>query len=180
MASDHEWPQAPTLSTSTTLITPLAVDDADAVAAALDDPRLHAFIGGEPASADQLRERFVCLIAGQSPDGSEGWLNWVIRDRDTSEVIGTLQATITTAPEGRCAEVAWVVATRWQGRGLAKETAGEMVAWLRTQDITEIAAHVHPDHEASAAVARSLGMAPTDERVDGEVRWSRSIPRTAP
>ena len=32
-------------------------------------------------------------------------------------------------------------------------------------------AHVHPDHRASAAVAAAVGLTPTDEIVDGEVRW---------
>jgi len=37
------------------------------------------------------------------------------------------------------------------------------VVWLR--------AAIHPDHRASAAVARSIGLAPTSEIVDGEVVW---------
>lgn len=161
------------LRTSGLTLTPMQVDDAAAVAEALADPELHEYIGGEPASADQLRQRFTVLVEGQSPDGSEGWLNWVVRDGDTPEVIGTMQATISEAPEGSHAEVAWVVAKPWQGRGVAKRAAGVVASWLWTQDVTELVAHVHPDHGASAAVAKSLGMTPTEEIVDGEVRWSR-------
>ncbi|RII97089.1 GNAT family N-acetyltransferase, partial [Clavibacter michiganensis subsp. insidiosus] len=46
-----------------------------------------------------------------------------------------------------------------------------MVEWLREGGVGIVRAHIHPDHAASAAVARRLGLAPTDERVDGEVRW---------
>jgi len=43
---------------------------------------------------------------------------------------------------------------------------------LGEQGVTRIDAHVHPDHAASAAVARSIGLARTGEVVDGEERWS--------
>jgi RimJ/RimL family protein N-acetyltransferase len=46
-----------------------------------------------------------------------------------------------------------------------------MVAWLRAHGVDEIAALIHPDHTASSNVARRLGLTPTDDRVDGEVRW---------
>jgi hypothetical protein len=36
----------------------------------------------------------------------------------------------------------------------------------------DFVAHIHPDHAASAAIARRLGLAPGDPRADGEVRWS--------
>ncbi len=45
-----------------------------------------------------------------------------------------------------------------------------MVAWLREQR-AGIVAHIHPDHQASAAVARAVGLAPTSTLEDGELRW---------
>lgn len=71
----------------------------------------------------------------------------------------------------RMAEVAWLVGTAAQGSGAAAECAAAMVAWLREGGVAIVRAHIHPDHAASAAVARRLGLAPTDERVDGEIRW---------
>jgi RimJ/RimL family protein N-acetyltransferase len=50
-----------------------------------------------------------------------------------------------------------------------------MADWLTAQGVRRLVAHVHPDHVASAAVARSLGLAATDELVDGEVRWTTSV-----
>jgi hypothetical protein len=46
--------------------------------------------------------------------------------------------------------------------------------WLRGRGGRRFVAHVHPDHAASSAVARHLGLAATDERRDGEVRWVES------
>ena len=39
----------------------------------------------------------------------------------------------------------------------------------------QVIAHIHPDHEASVAVARRIGMSPTGEVVDGEVRWEGPV-----
>jgi RimJ/RimL family protein N-acetyltransferase len=57
------------------------------------------------------------------------------------------------------------------GEGLATEAARAAMDWLREHGVTRFAANIHPDHGASVAVARHLGLAPTDERRDREVRW---------
>ena len=46
-----------------------------------------------------------------------------------------------------------------------------MQDWLRDRGLTRFVAHIHPDHPASAAVARHLGLAATDELCGGEVLW---------
>ena len=33
-------------------------------------------------------------------------------------------------------------------------------------------AHIHPEHRASQRVARAVGLVPTTQVVDGEVRWA--------
>ncbi len=38
-----------------------------------------------------------------------------------------------------------------------------------------LVADVHPEHTASQRVAQAIGLAPTDEVVDGEVRWAGSV-----
>lgn len=86
--------------------------------------------------------------------------------------MGTVQATVTAA--GSVAEIAWVVGTPWQGRGLASEAAQGLVSWLGEQAVSTVVAHIHPDHRASAAVATAAGLTPTDEWQDGEVRWRRA------
>jgi RimJ/RimL family protein N-acetyltransferase len=108
---------------------------------------------------------------GNPPDGAQGWLNWVARDRETHAPVSTVQATISDADDRRSAELAWVIATSRQGEGLATEAAGAVVDWLRDDGVTRFVAHIHPDHGASAAVARHLGLSATDARHEGEVRW---------
>jgi len=147
---------------------PLRAGHAGEMAAALADPDLHAFIGGAPLSPQDLRARYERLVAG-SPDPAVSWCNWVIQLRGPGCLVGTVQATISA--DGPTAEVAWVVGTPWQGQGIATEAARALVAWLGQRSVPAVIAHIHPDHQASAAVAAAAGLTPTDQRHDGEVRW---------
>jgi RimJ/RimL family protein N-acetyltransferase len=148
---------------------PLRADHAGELAPVLDDAALRAFTGGAPSTEPELRERFTCQAAGRSPDGTQDWLNWIVRDGATRAAVGTLQATV--SDDGRIAELAWVIATSRQGEGLASEAATAVRDALRKRGVTTFVAHVHPDHVASAAVARRLGLKPANRRDDGEVRW---------
>jgi RimJ/RimL family protein N-acetyltransferase len=162
------WPRAEPLTTPRLTLEPLRVEHARELAPLLDDPALHAFTDGAPETEAQLRARYERQVAGHAPDRSAGWLNWVLRDRATGAPVGTVQATITDG----AAELAWVVATKRQGEGLATEAATAVAQWLRSRGVEQLVAHIHPDHAASAAVARRLGMTPGEPRADGELRWS--------
>lgn len=155
---------------------PLRVEHAAEMAAVLSDPALHTFIGGVPDTPEALRSRYQRLTAG-SPDPAVSWLNWVIRLRDESCLTGTVQATVSPSGPGRIAEIAWVVGTPWQGRGIATEAARGLVDWLSQQPVQAVIAHIHPEHQASTAVATAAGLMPTDERHEGEIQWRRSIRR---
>ncbi|WP_328538164.1 GNAT family N-acetyltransferase [Streptomyces sp. NBC_00344] len=160
-------PGPPAFSTERLDLLPLRAAYADEMADVLSDPALHSFIGGRPEAVDGLRARYARQLAGSS-DPAVTWWNWVIRLRADECLTGTVQATV-----GRgVAELAWVVGTAWQGRGIAREAAAGLVARLAAEpDVHTVVAHIHPDHSASAAVARAVGLVPTGERRDGEVRW---------
>jgi RimJ/RimL family protein N-acetyltransferase len=153
---------------------PLRVDHAEEMAAVLSDPALHDFIGGSPSSPEDLRVRYEQLVAG-SPDPAVVWCNWVLRQREESRLVGTVQATVTGA--GGLAEIAWIVGTPWQGQGFASEAVRALVGHLGRRSVRTVVAHIHPAHAASAAVARAAGLQPTKERHDGELRWRLALPR---
>ncbi|MFE9562456.1 GNAT family N-acetyltransferase [Streptomyces sp. NPDC006487] len=156
-----------TIRTGRLTLLPLEVAHAEEMAAVLGDPELHGFIGGEPLSEPELRTRYERLVAG-SPDPAVTWCNWVVRLDAEDCLTGTVQATVT----GEAAEIAWVIGTPWQRRGIAVEAARAVVGWLGTQaGVRTVIAHVHPDHTASAAVAERVGLAATDRVEDGEIRW---------
>ena len=151
----------------------MTTGDVDALFPVLDDQRLHTFVGGSPMSRDALAKWIEFVTPGRSPSGDEIWCNWVVRLREDGQVIGTAQATIV----GEEASLAWTVGTAWQGQGFAKEVAAALAWWAKAHGLVWLRAAIHPEHDASAAVARSIGMAPTPEIVDGEVVW-RGLPPT--
>lgn len=166
------WPAAEAIETARLILEPLRVDHAAQMAPALDDERLHEFIGGQPATLEQLQERYGRQVVGRSADGTQGWCNWVVRHRGTGAVVGTVQATLHTERGRTAAEIAWVVAVPHQGQGYASEAAAGMAGWLARHGAEVLVAHVHPEHHASIGVARALGLSPTDVIVDGEIRWT--------
>ncbi|MFJ3224773.1 GNAT family N-acetyltransferase [Streptomyces sp. NPDC086783] len=165
---------AETIRTARLDLLPLLVEHADEMATVLSDPALHTFIGGTPDTVEGLRSRYARMTAG-SPDPAVSWLNWVVRLGVEGCLTGTVQATVGPAEHGQVAEVAWVVGSAWQGRGIASEAAGGLVDWLGRRSVGRVIAHVHPDHHASAAVARAAGLSPTDTVHDGEIRWRRDM-----
>lgn len=66
---------AATIVTERLLLVPLRPEDADEMVDVLADPRLHQFIGGHPATLEELRARYATLTAG-SPRLEEVWRNY--------------------------------------------------------------------------------------------------------
>jgi len=166
------WPEAELIETERLFLEPLRVDHAGEMAPVLNDVSLHAFIGGQPATHDELRSRYAAQIVGHSPDRRQGWLNWILRHRPTGAPVGTVQATLTRDGERSVAELAWVVAVVHQRRGYADEAAAAVADWLHQRGTDTLIAHIHPQHQASIAIAQRLGMRTTGVTVDGENRWS--------
>ena len=131
------------------------------------------FTGGSVPTRADLQDRLE-KQTGPTPEGTT-WLNWVVRAGD--EVVGVTQATV--KEHGAVAEVAWEIGVPWQGHGYASEAAGAVVDWLTAEGVPDIRAHIHPDHTASARVARAAGLEPTDEldRRRGHLAHRRSACR---
>ena len=159
------------LRTARLVLTPLAVSDAMAMVDVLADPALYRYTGGTPPTVDELERRYESQVAGSGRD-DELWHNWIIRLGDDGLPIGLVQATVTGAE----ADVAWIVGTTWQGLGYAKEAVAAMCGWLVGIGAELLAAHIHPNHLASQAVAVSVGLTRTGQSdEDGEEIWSRPV-----
>jgi RimJ/RimL family protein N-acetyltransferase len=174
---------------------PVSVEHAAPMVAVLADSRLYNFTGGEPPSLGELTRRYAAQAPGGPPDGSQVWLNWMVRRRESGELVGFVQATLamsalveaTLEQAGSTfpvcavdATIAWIITSTHQRQGLASEAAGMMSDWLRLNSVTRFAAYIHPDNIASRGVARRLGLAPTEIVKDGEVRWSRTVTSRCP
>jgi [ribosomal protein S5]-alanine N-acetyltransferase len=117
------------LVTRRLVLEPQLAAHAEAMYALLQDPAIYRYENEPPQSVDWLRERFRRLESRKSADGSEQWLNWVVRLRD-AELIGYVQATLC---EGSPAAIAYVFASAWWGHGYASEAVAAMM--------DELAAH---------------------------------------
>jgi RimJ/RimL family protein N-acetyltransferase len=161
------------LVTERLVLRPITEADAKDLFAVLKDPRLYEQTSDDPPSSiDALRRRYRRLSERLSPDDSELWLNWSVRLRKDRRAIGYVQATVRAAD----AELAWVIGTPWQGRGHAKEAAKQMVDWLRDEfQVHTFTACIRPGHAASEAVAASVGLQPTDGRIEGETMWTLTL-----
>jgi RimJ/RimL family protein N-acetyltransferase len=171
MQTSARWPRAETIETARLMLKPLCVDHADEMILVLGDQRLYSYTGGVAPGLDELRSRYARQVAGQSEDESRGWLNWIIRERETKLAVGTVQATLFVMQGSVSAELAWVVGVAHQGRAYATEASTAAVAWLRRRGVRTFSAHIHPGHQASEGVARHLGLVSTNAVRGGETRW---------
>jgi RimJ/RimL family protein N-acetyltransferase len=150
---------------------PLRVEHAAEMVVVLGAPELYRFTGGRPPDARELRERYARQVTSRSPDGQELWRNWVVRRRPDGVAVGWIQATVTGSGAHCTAELAWTIGVDHQCRGYAREAAAAAMTSLRADGVARFVAHVHPEHSASIAVARALGLVPTDRVHEGEVVW---------
>ena len=169
-------PNADELTTDRLALARLRLSDAREMQAVLAEPALYRFTGGSPPSLEQLEQRYRAQIAGpDAPDVS--WHNWIVRLRAEGPAVGFVQATVA----GITADVAWLIGVPWQRQGIAVEAAFVVCDWFSVQGVRRRTAHIHPDHVASAKVARRLRMVATGVLdTDGEQIWSGqpSPPRT--
>ena len=151
---------------------PLRVADAAEMAGVLSAPELYEVIGGTPPTAAELTGQYGRQVGGSSADGTEQWLNWVVRVDGAA--VGYVQATV--HPDAR-ASVAWVVGLPWQGRGYATAAARAMLAELAARGVTRVEAWIAPGHRPSELVAQRLGLVPTGRLDgDGEQLWTSARP----
>ncbi|PPS90227.1 GNAT family N-acetyltransferase [Streptomyces sp. MH60] len=173
MSETYPWPAPAPLRGARVQLEPLTVAHSREAVDFLDDVRLHRWIGGSPPTEEELQRRYRRQAVGRSPDGRQGWLNWMLRRHTDGRLVGTVQATLhRPGPDRVEAELAWVVGHAFQGAGYGKEGAATMALWLRERGVSRFVAHVHPEHRASAGIARSLGMEPSGEVHDFEELWT--------
>jgi RimJ/RimL family protein N-acetyltransferase len=154
------------ISGAQVVLVPLRAQDADDLLGLLDDAYVRESLGVD--DADGLRRRFARWESRRSPDGSERWLNWVVRGRASGRAVGWSQATVRATR----ASVAYALVPDARGRGAASDAVRAMTDWLRTElGVDEVTASIAPANAASARVARAAGFAPTDRREAGEVVW---------
>jgi [ribosomal protein S5]-alanine N-acetyltransferase len=121
----------------------------------LVDPKLYEFIDEDPpASVEALRQKLSRSENRKSPDGTEHWLNWVVRD-SAGAMAGYVQTTI--AANGQ-ANVAYSIGTQFWGKGIASNAVSQMIQMVAEQFfVTEFYILAERKNVKSVQLANRLG-----------------------
>lgn len=133
---------------------PLVVAHAKQLFEPLSDQRLYKYYASEPpASVAELTARFALLEKRRSPDGSERWLNWVVRLSDGT-IVGRMQATVRT---GYTVIGYDIFVPHWHN-GYGREACEAMLDHLEREcGVTAFHAVVDAENAASIKLLESLG-----------------------
>ena len=156
------------ITTNRLRLVPMMASHAAVMFPILSDMQLYQFTGDEPPESEAaLEARYRKLESRKSADGSQLWLNWVVHLEERNISVGYVQATVLASH----ADIAWVIGSKWQGRGYASEAAAALVKWLLANGVTVIRCCIHLDHIASQRVAANAGFNKSNLVDDGEDVW---------
>lgn len=120
----------------------------------LSDPAIYEFENGPPPSEAWLKERFARLESRQSKNGSELWLNWVIR-LSSGELAGYVQATVIGS---NTSYVAYELASQFWRRGIGSCAVRAVLEELSSQyDVRTFVAVLKARNFRSLALLAHLG-----------------------
>lgn len=155
MSADIEHP----IRTPRLLLEPQRAAHAPAMFALLADPAIYRHENEPPASLAWLQERFTKLESRRSADGSELWLNWVLR-RSDGALAGYVQATVQA--DGQ-AWIAYVLGSAHWGQGLAGEAVAAMIDALASRyAVHTLLAVFKRSNSPSRRLLERLGFAAAD------------------
>ena len=157
------------------VLEPQVAAHAEEMFVVLADPAIYEYENDPPRSIEWLRERYARLESRRSSDGTQGWLNWVIRLPD-GRLAGYVQATV--YPD-RHAAIAYELASVHWGRGLGRRAVEAMIAELvQAHDVRSLSAVLKAANRRSFHLLERLGFSLVDEPCGGglepdEIRMRR-------
>jgi [ribosomal protein S5]-alanine N-acetyltransferase len=119
----------PIAALPTVILEPRSMAHAEELFPVLAEAALYEFIHEEPPqSVEALRKKLARSESRKSPDGTEHWLNWVVRDASRN-LAGYVQATVAANLE---TNVAYAIGSAFWGRGLASAAVAQMLQIVAT------------------------------------------------
>ena len=149
----------PILETERTILRPHRLGDFETYAAMWAEPSVTRFIGGKPRTREESWMRFLRHAGLWS---LLGYGFWAVEDKATGGFIGEagfhdLKRDIKPSLEG-LPEAGWALASAAQGKGLASEVVGRIVAWGdETFGQARTVCIIDPENGASLKVAERNG-----------------------
>jgi [ribosomal protein S5]-alanine N-acetyltransferase len=154
----NDW--NPLLTTERLRLDPQVEAHTDALMRALESPRTHEFVPGDPPTdREKFAARLKKLESRVSQDGLQHWLNWTVFH--DLEVIGTVQADVTNSSSS--ASIAYMFHPNSWGKGFAFEATTAMLKHLKLQGIRSFKAWTDTRNLASHKLLERLGFVQTEE-----------------
>jgi RimJ/RimL family protein N-acetyltransferase len=147
-------PPVPLLDTARLRLRPPTLDDAPHLFARYTrDPVVTRNLTWRPHDTVERTLAFLRRCLAGIDDGSV--LPWILTERDDDRPIGMIEL----RPSGHRAELGYVLARDWWGRGLMSEAASAVVEWgLALPPVFRVWAVTDVDNHASARVLEKIGM----------------------
>jgi [ribosomal protein S5]-alanine N-acetyltransferase len=125
--------------------------------AVLCDEAIYEFEREPPPSEAWLAERYARLESRRSSDGTQTWLNWVVR-LASGELAGYVQATVL---QSGTALIAYELASRFWRKGIGSSAVSAMLDELRSSyGVHQFVAVLKGANYRSLGLLRSLGFQP--------------------
>ena len=123
----------------------------------LSDDSLYTYLPTEPPQIDKLEGQYLFWEQCMSPDKTEYWLNWVVFEKKTQEIVGTLQAGIHI--ESQVATIAYLIGRAFQGKGYGTEGVTSMIEHLKSNyEVSHIKAWIDTRNVPSLRLVEKVGM----------------------
>jgi RimJ/RimL family protein N-acetyltransferase len=155
MATQESALEIPTLDTERLRLRAFRRGDIEDYAAMNADPEVLRYLGGGEPAWDRGRSwRHMAFLMGHWQLGGTGM--WVAEHRETGAFVGSVGF---AAPDGWPGfELAWILARRWWGQGLATEAASQALAYaFNVLEKDRVISLIHPENRASIRVAERIG-----------------------
>ena len=164
--------QAPVIETERLILRGHRAEDFEAIAAQWADPAVVKYIGGTPSSREASWSRLLRYPGHWQVLGFGYWILYEKNNGAEGAFAGEIgladyQREITPSLDGM-AEMGWVIAPAFHGKGYAFEAAQAVLKWADTHLDRQLCCIIDPQHQASIRLAEKCGfVAETDTTYPG-------------
>jgi RimJ/RimL family protein N-acetyltransferase len=149
-----------TIAAPPSILEPQLAAHAHEMFTVLSDPAIYEFENAPPINEEWLRKRYERLESRGSSDGTQQWLNWVIR-LPGAQLAGYVQATV--LPD-RTAYVAYELNSQYWRQGIGSSAVRAVLQELQDQyGVANFMAVLKAKNYRSEALLRKLDFVPAGE-----------------
>jgi RimJ/RimL family protein N-acetyltransferase len=149
-----------TIAAPPSILEPQLAAHAHEMFTVLSDPAIYEFENAPPINEEWLRKRYERLESRGSSDGTQQWLNWVIR-LPGAQLAGYVQATVLS---DRTAYVAYELNSQYWRQGIGSSAVRAVLQELQDQyGVANFMAVLKAKNYRSEALLRKLDFVPAGE-----------------